>query len=365
MIYESQGSRADAHDSFYRKRRDYIDEVVFDKSMKPLPRLFGVAVAKAANRDTGDTFTDISTLGRRLGVKRKPASNAAEALQTAGRLEITQRGAKDETSRGRTHLKPVLKFDAPIHSSRGGKAYYEARGKFIEVILWGTELSPAFRLVGICVALLSDPTGWCYEGQTEIASLLGIARMTVMRAMPELAARGYMEIASLPTGVMAARCVQHHLQQGVQYHLQHPQRGSVVDSMPSKAISGDSGNPGNIRSPSDSGAFAAQTHRADSASPLIKGRVKPDLDAFDDLVDLIEQFCDADEGAAIRITDLIARANWDDHHQLTVDGDICPHFKAGLLVRVDQGGYADRCGKFFMITDAGHAARNRNIRQAA
>src|ERR1700733_8959369 len=155
-------NESDSHDTFYRKRRTFIDEVVFDSSMKPLPRLFGIAVAKAANRDTGDTFTDVSTWGRRLGVKRKPASNAAEALKAAGRLDISQRGAEDETSRGRTHLKPVLKFDAPIPSSRGGKAYYEAREKLIEAILLDTEMSPAFRLVGICAVLLSDPvTGCC------------------------------------------------------------------------------------------------------------------------------------------------------------------------------------------------------------
>jgi hypothetical protein len=70
---------------------------------------------------------------------------------------------------------------------RGNRDYYWNRAEWIESILLDTEMSPAFRLVAIAFALFTDPkSGWCCEGQSEIARLLGIARMTVIRAKDEL-----------------------------------------------------------------------------------------------------------------------------------------------------------------------------------
>ena len=72
MNYQSNGADASpqSHDSFYRKRRNYIDEVVFDTSLKPLTRLVGVAIAQHCNRESGDTYIDATTLALRLGERR-------------------------------------------------------------------------------------------------------------------------------------------------------------------------------------------------------------------------------------------------------------------------------------------------------
>jgi hypothetical protein len=128
----------DSHDSFYAKRRQYIDEVLFDRKSKPLVRLLGIAIAQRCNRGSGDTFTDISTLAARLGVKWSDCVKAANALEKAGRLKITRRGAKDETSRGRIHLEPgeraravgnmraVMVGEDPKHAIKLGARYVSA-----------------------------------------------------------------------------------------------------------------------------------------------------------------------------------------------------------------------------------------------
>jgi hypothetical protein len=109
-----------------------------------------------------------------------------------------------------------------------------------------------------------------------------------------------------------------------------------------------------------------QGRREESASPVRQeGSVAPDYDSFDHLIYCIDDYGNASDGDLFRISGLITCVNWNDRDSITYRDDICPHVKSGLLERVDRNGRPSKSGDFISITEAGHAAINRDLKLAA
>jgi hypothetical protein len=272
--------RDDAHDTFYRKRRAFLDQVVFDKSLQPVTRIVAVAIAQATNRDSGYTFIDPTTIALRLGLKRDAVVEAIKELKQVGHLAIEHRvGAKDSKSRGRTNLEITLKpsnDEFPVQSRRGSREYYKARAEWFEAILIDTTLQPSYRLVAMAIAAFDDPeSAWCEEGARGIAKLLGagISRATVNRAMTALHRRGHILLGNNGEATIAKMVAQGWHTDGTQ--VAHSHSDSRVNSEPSKQTLGDSVITGNIPLPTVTDRVAA---------PRGHG---VDLDRFAVLYDLI------------------------------------------------------------------------------
>jgi hypothetical protein len=341
-------------------RRKGIDQIFRHDSLTLKDKLLGFAIWRRINRKSGSTFAYISTLARDVGIKRGVAQELLDHLAELGLFRTERRG-------DRTLITPLPLFDGNVPVTKaGGLDFERTMREWLDAVMVDLSLTDAQRVAAYAIASFIDPidkTSWA--AFRHLGDHVGLSEKTVRTAAKALLSRGWIKAVPSPHCAwifsLAIPAKDSGLGNQVGNQVGNPKVDCPAISM---ASTGNRYNRLNLHSPTDSGAFAAQTRRADSASP-IKGQQEPDLDSFENLIDLIEQFCDADEGAAIRIMDLVARANWNDHHHLTVDGDICPHFQSGLLVRVDKLGNANRGGQFFMITEAGHAARNRCIRQAA
>jgi len=172
----------------------FIDDVILNKKLKPWKRIVGVAIGTMMNANTGDTFADPTYIAERIHFNRLDCVEAINELASAPHyhLEIIKNvGAKNATSRGRTFMRIERSHTAPCRSERGDLEYHRERAEQIEAFLFeNADLSPAQRLIGIAIALFTDPdTGWCSEGQSKLARLIGLSRDTVCEAITEFKLR--------------------------------------------------------------------------------------------------------------------------------------------------------------------------------
>lgn len=220
------------YSSFYAARRQFNDEILFDQTLKPIAKRLARAIAQAVDRETGSTFADLSTFARRVGAKLAQVRAAEETLIAAGRLKVERRGRL-------TFRTPVSRGDARERSTSGSKRFYRERAAVEEVALHDVALTHGECLVVLGISAFIKPNGRCDRGQTEIAKALGIARKTVVRAMPKLVSRGYVQIEKTPaseqTQILA---MGHRPGHRLGHWLGHSQSISHANSMTSTHISG-------------------------------------------------------------------------------------------------------------------------------
>jgi hypothetical protein len=183
----------EANISFYAWRRQYVDKIIFEKTLKPVEKLIALDIARACNRQTRLTYESYSRFAKRLGMKLRVVRETADHLRSEGRLGIEQR-------HGRTELRPLTKGDAQSRStSSTSKQFYTNRGQFMDAILH-LDLTPSARIAYCGIAALTDPTtGRCHEGQAEIGRQVGIPRRTMTEAVRLLLMSGVLTRESDPS----------------------------------------------------------------------------------------------------------------------------------------------------------------------
>jgi Mn-dependent DtxR family transcriptional regulator len=238
-------------DSFYRIRRAFRDEVLFDTNLSSPAVSVAFAIAQMADRETGECFPDPSTLAKRFGVKRNRIVKAIEELKNSGHLEITLNvGAKNSASRGRTVYKLKRTFESPSKSMSGTKRYYEEQGECIEHVLWDNAPSPTQKRIAFCIIMFTDLNGWCNEGARDIAELIGVSHPTVGSAINLLADNDYLDLGYNEDGSMyyswrppelaskpLASCTTRHHASQAGKSVVNPQRDSSTISVdPGKSL---------------------------------------------------------------------------------------------------------------------------------
>jgi hypothetical protein len=159
---------------FYQRRRQFMDEILFAKELRPVEKLLGLAMAQVSDRDNGgpadSTFKGVAWFAEHLGIDGRIIRNADQRLQDGGRIKLVKDGS-------RAFRICIRKHDAPIRSTTNHtKKFYSERSKYIEGIVFDLLLTPAQRLVAIADT--------CFDGReplSEIAKFVGIARKTAYR----------------------------------------------------------------------------------------------------------------------------------------------------------------------------------------
>jgi hypothetical protein len=168
-----------------------MDEIGFATDLTPLEKIYGLSVAQLSDRipDEGrqdgqphdSTFKSLPYIAERLGIAdARLIVKADKRLRAVGRIKVEIRG-------GRQYRVFVLKHDATTRSRKmGSKDFYRRRGRHVEQVLFDRKLTPAQRLIGVCLTGLRYGTSL-----NEISGYLGIDRKTATRAMPVLIRAGH------------------------------------------------------------------------------------------------------------------------------------------------------------------------------
>jgi hypothetical protein len=98
-----------SRDRFTADKLRWIEQMVTDAELKPLARIVGVVLAtKHLNRKTGEAWPAIGTLAALVGRGVTQVTDALDALEKAGHLEISRtKGGQKQTNRYRPVLKPL------------------------------------------------------------------------------------------------------------------------------------------------------------------------------------------------------------------------------------------------------------------
>jgi hypothetical protein len=116
----------------------YFDQIMFAASangftgesrLNPTDRIVAFGILHYVNREAGATYVELLTLAKRLGIKHPAVKVAARHLVEHCDLKITERPGKTPL------LSPVPK-ECSEHSQRGDKAFYRARGKVIQQLVF-------------------------------------------------------------------------------------------------------------------------------------------------------------------------------------------------------------------------------------
>ena len=169
----------------------YFDQIIYaadftgKSQLTPTDRIVALAILHYVNRKAGATYVDLLTLARRVGIKHPTVKMASRHLSERGHLKVIKRPGKTPL------LRPILR-ECDGHSSRGDKAFYAARGKLIDRLVFDRRLTPAERLAGLAFLATFDPETCRCESQVSVAQNCGLSRdMLYKRALPKLEAFGY------------------------------------------------------------------------------------------------------------------------------------------------------------------------------